>query len=60
MTNDYYTVREVAETLNVSTRTVRRWIALRKVEFTKIGGRYYFSTNQLEKIIIIKRKEELL
>ncbi|MEB8989323.1 helix-turn-helix domain-containing protein [Bacillus cereus] len=35
---DFYTVKDITELLSVSERTVRRWIADKKLESIKIGG----------------------
>ncbi len=45
------TVDDLAEQLKVSLKTVRSWIYLRKIPFTKIGRRVYFSVGVVEEIL---------
>lgn len=45
------TVDDLAEQLKVSLKTVRSWIYLRKIPFTKIGRRVYFSVGVVEDML---------
>jgi excisionase family DNA binding protein len=38
---------DVARALGVSTWTVRRWMRTRKIPYTKLGGRYYLSSEEV-------------
>jgi len=45
------TVEELAARLRVSLKTIRSWIYLRKIPFTKLGRRVYFSVGIVEKML---------
>lgn len=45
------TVEELAAKLRVSLKTVRSWIYLRKIPFTKIEHRIYFSLDVIEEML---------
>lgn len=53
MPNDFYstnrllTIPEVAELLNTSETTVRRWIAQREIPFLKLGGSIRFDRKDI-------------
>ncbi|MCI0400523.1 MAG: helix-turn-helix domain-containing protein [Gammaproteobacteria bacterium] len=39
MVNGYYTIREVAQKLQVTDETVRRWVRQRKLEASKVRSK---------------------
>ena len=45
------TVADLAAKLHVSLKTVRSWIYLRKISFTRLGRRVYFSTDVVEDLL---------
>ena len=45
------TVDDLAAHLKVSLKTVRSWIYFRKIPFTKIGRRIYFSVGVVEEML---------
>lgn len=45
---DFMNVREVAELLNVSTRTVYAWVEQNKIPFQKKGGSLRFRRVEIE------------
>lgn len=45
------TVEELAARLKVSLKTVRSWIYLRRIPFTKLGHRIYFSLDVIEELL---------
>lgn len=49
--NDLLTVEELAAKLKVSLKTVRSWIYLRRISFTRFGRRVYFSTDAVEELL---------
>ncbi len=49
--NDFLTVSEMAEELNVTTRTIRNYLADGKLEGKKIGGQWRFLKSELYKFI---------
>ena len=49
--NDLVTVQELATKLRVSLKTIRSWIYLRKISFTRLGRRVYFSTDVVEDLL---------
>ena len=49
--NELLRVEDVAEKLGISLRTVRSWIYLKKVPFTRIGRRVYFAVTAIEEIL---------
>lgn len=49
--DDLLTVEEVAAKLKVSLKTVRSWVYLRKIPFTKIQRRVYFSVGVVEELL---------
>lgn len=49
---DFNTIKDIASELNISTRTVRRWIELGYVEAFRPGGRKtYITRRAFEKMI---------
>ena len=48
---DVLRVEDVAKNLGISLATVRSWIYLRKVPFTRIGRRVYFAKSVIEEIL---------
>ena len=49
------TVKDVAERLQVSTKTVRRWIKNHELEFFVFGAQYRISENDLEYFMCTNR-----
>jgi excisionase family DNA binding protein len=49
--NELITVDDLAAKLRVSLKTVRHWIYLRKIPFTKFGRRVYFSIGVVEQML---------
>jgi excisionase family DNA binding protein len=49
--NDLLRVEDLAAKLKVSLKTVRSWVYLRKIPFTKIGRRVYFATGVVEEML---------
>jgi excisionase family DNA binding protein len=49
--NELLRVEDVAEKLGISLKTVRSWIYLKKVPFTRIGRRVYFAVTAIEEIL---------
>ena len=47
----FHTVKEIAERLAVSQRTVRRWIATGELEVVKLGHNVRISDTSLERLI---------
>ena len=45
------TVKSLAAKLDVSLKTVRSWIYLRKIPFTKVGRRVYFAVDVVEQLL---------
>ena len=45
------TVDALAIKLHVSSKTVRSWMYLRKIPFTKIGRRVYFSSDVIDQLL---------
>ena len=44
-------VEDLAAKLQVSLKTVRSWVYLRKIPFTKIGRRVYFAAGVVEEML---------
>jgi excisionase family DNA binding protein len=53
MNRELLTVRQAAQVLNVSPKTIRRWAQLKKLKGMKIGSRgdWRFTKEELEKMI---------
>ena len=49
--NNLLTVKDLAAKLQVSLKTVRSWVYLRKISFTKLEHRIYFSTDAIEELL---------
>jgi excisionase family DNA binding protein len=49
--NELLRVEDVAEKLGISLKTVRSWIYLKKVPFTRLGRRVYFSVTVIEQML---------
>ena len=49
--DDLITVEQLASAVHVKVRTVRDWIAKRKIPFTRIDGRVLFATGVIEEIL---------
>ena len=45
------TVEELAARLKVSLKTIRAWVYLRRIPFTKLGHRIYFSLDVIEELL---------
>lgn len=48
---ELFTVRECAELLQVAYRTVQNYIREGRLKGQKIGGRWYFSREELERFL---------
>lgn len=46
-----YTVRELAESLDITDITIRRYIKDGKLKATKLGGKYHISEEALRQLI---------
>jgi excisionase family DNA binding protein len=51
----YYTLREVAEKLRVSRRTVYRWVQAKELPAYKLGGEFRITERDLEKFLEARR-----
>ena len=51
LTDEYYTIQEVADKLKVAYLTVYRWIQTDKLKAVKAGKQHRISKNQLEDFI---------
>ena len=51
LTDNYYTVKEVAQQLKLAEITIRQWIAEGKIESVKIGTRRRIPREQVQKLI---------
>lgn len=52
MTEQLLTIQEAAQRLNLRPKTLRRWIALRKIEFIKAGERAVrISSAEIDRVI---------
>ena len=51
MDNNYYTVEEVAVKLNVSTKTIRRYICNEKMTGVKVGGQWRIEIEAYNKFV---------
>ena len=49
--DDLLTIEELAVKLKIKPRTVRGWIEKRRIPFTKMGRRVYFSAGVVEGIL---------
>jgi excisionase family DNA binding protein len=49
--DDLLRVEDLASKLKVSLKTVRSWVYLRKIPFTKIGRRVYFAAGVVEEML---------
>ena len=49
-------LRELSDFLEISPKTIRNWMAMRKIPFLKIGRNVYFPIDKLEKWL--QRKEK--
>jgi excisionase family DNA binding protein len=44
----YYNVREIAELLNISEKTVRKYVWLKTIPYSKIGGHVRFDVKKIQ------------
>jgi excisionase family DNA binding protein len=51
MANRMVTVRRAATQFGLKEKTIRRWLALRKIEYIKIGGAVRISQSEITRII---------
>jgi excisionase family DNA binding protein len=51
----YYTLREVAEKLKVSRRTVYRWVQAKELPAYKLGGEFRVTERDLERFLEARR-----
>ncbi len=49
-------LRELSEFLEISPKTIRNWMSMRKIPFLKIGRNVYFPNDKLEKWLQQKEK----
>lgn len=54
LTDDYYTIQEVADKLKVAYLTVYRWIKSEKIKSVKAGKQYRISNSDLHKFMTKK------
>lgn len=57
--DDLLTVTQVAEKLGVSIKTIYDWTHKRRIPYTKLGRRVYFSRTAIEDKLTENRKEPL-
>lgn len=48
---DLLTVPQLAAMLSAAEKTIRDWVYKRRIPFTKLGGRIYFSKEQIEGLL---------
>jgi len=59
LTDEYYSIQEIADKLKVAYLTVYRWIQAGKLKAVKAGKQYRIKKSELNKfIIIIERRRE--
>ena len=46
---DWFTVAEVARTLNLNPETIRRWAREDKIPFRRVGRMFFFRVKDVEK-----------
>ncbi|MFA5143950.1 MAG: helix-turn-helix domain-containing protein [Candidatus Omnitrophota bacterium] len=51
MTDDIMTTSEVLKYLKISRMTLYKWMRKKKLPFHKLGGRYRYRTNEIDKWI---------
>ena len=51
LTDDYYSIKEVAKMLKVTYLTVYRWIKAKKISAIKAGKQYRISRSELDKFV---------
>jgi excisionase family DNA binding protein len=51
----YYTLREVAEKLRVSRRTVYRWVQAKELPAYRLGGEFRITERDLERFLEARR-----
>lgn len=49
--SDLLTVKQLAQTLHVSVRTVRSWVYKRRIPFTRLERRVYFNAGVVEGLL---------
>ena len=49
---DYMTVKDLAQALNVSSRTIEKWQQERKIPYYKIGNAVRFNFSEVEAAIV--------
>lgn len=52
MTEKLIPAKDAAEMVGVSYQTIRLWISKNTVEYTRRGGRNFFTQDQLDKIVV--------
>ncbi len=57
LTDELLTIREAANILKVSERTIRRWVASGRLDYTKVGRRVYTTIDSLE--LLSKRPRQI-
>lgn len=50
LTDELLTIREAANLLKVSERTIRRWVGSGRLDYTKVGRRVYTTVQKLESL----------
>ncbi len=59
MTDQYYTLQEVAEIIKVSYLTIYRWVQSDKITTHRVGKQYRVAKTDLDKVIKIYKVKKL-
>lgn len=50
-------LNQVCKKIGVSYKTLYGWVSTNAVSYTKIGGRYYFTQEQMDALVLVFNKK---
>lgn len=59
MKDNLIPIKEASKMLGISYKTIYEWLNNGKISYTKIGGRYYLTQEQLNALVLIYNKDNL-
>ena len=51
MTKDFYTLRDIAEQMQIKERTVRRFVSCGELKASKVGGKWIVTAEKLKAFV---------
>ena len=55
-TNNLIPIKQASNIIGVAYKTLNKWVKENKISYTKLGGRYYLTQEQLKALVFIYNK----